>query len=54
MLAGRPGRDLANNVEGYVGISYWSKQNSRAYDLFGKIKIVDRTTQSAGQTVVAE
>lgn len=46
-------KDLAN-VEGYVGIPYWSKQNNRTYDLFNKMKIVERTTQTAGQTVVAD
>lgn len=46
-------KDLAN-VEGFVGIPYWSKQNNRTYDLFDKMKIVERTTQAAGQSVVAD
>ena len=45
--------DLAN-VEGYVGIPYWSKQNKRLYDLFDKMRIVERTRQAGGQTVVAD
>jgi hypothetical protein len=46
-------KDLAN-VEGYVGIPYRSKQSNRTYDLFDKMTIVERTTQSDGQTVVAD
>ena len=46
-------RDLAN-VEGYVGIPYWSKQNNTTYDLFSKMKIVERTSHAGGQTVIAD
>jgi hypothetical protein len=46
-------RDLAN-VEGYVGIPYWSKQNNTTYDLFNKMKIVERTSHAGGQTVIAD
>ncbi len=46
-------RNLAN-VEGYVGIPYWSKQNNTAYDLFDKMKIVERTSHASGQTVIAD
>jgi hypothetical protein len=42
------------NVEGYVGIPYWSKQNNRTYDLFDKMKVVERTLQPDGETVVAD
>jgi len=45
--------DLAN-VERYVGIPYWSKRNHRTYDLFDKMKIVERTVQADGQTVVVD
>jgi hypothetical protein len=46
-------RDLAN-VEGYVGIPYWSKQQNRTYDLFDKMKVVERTAQPGGVMVVAD
>jgi hypothetical protein len=46
-------RDLAN-VEGYVGIPYWSRQNNRTYDLFDKMKVVERTTRPDGVAVVAD
>ena len=42
------------NVEGFVGIPYWSKQNNHTYDLFDRIKVVERTRQREGETVVAE
>jgi len=45
-------RDLAN-VEGYVGIPYWSKQQNRRYDLFDRMKVRERTRQAAGETVIA-
>jgi hypothetical protein len=46
-------KDLSN-VEDYVGIPYWSKQNNRSYDLFDKMRIVQRMTQDGGQVVVTE
>jgi hypothetical protein len=42
------------DVEGYVDIPYWSKQNNRTYTLFDKIKVVERTRQPAGETVVTD
>jgi hypothetical protein len=42
------------HVEGFVGIPYWSRQNNRTYALFDKMKIVVRTTQASGQSVVAD
>jgi hypothetical protein len=42
------------DVEGYVDIPYWSKQNNRTYDLFDKIKVVERTLQPTGEMVVAD
>jgi hypothetical protein len=46
-------KDL-ENVEGFVGIPYWSKQNNRTYDLFDRVKIMERSTQPGGQSVVVD
>lgn len=47
-------KDL-ENVEGFVGIPYWSKQNNTTYDLFDRIKVIERSTLSAGgQSVVVD
>jgi hypothetical protein len=46
-------KDLAD-VEGYVGIPYFSRQTNTTYYLFDKISVVERTVQPAGQTVVAD
>ena len=46
-------KDL-ENVEGFVGIPYWSKQNNRTYDLFDRIKIIERSTLPGGQSVVVD
>jgi hypothetical protein len=46
-------RDLSN-VEGYVGIPYWSKQSNRFYDLFDRVTVIQRSTPGEGQTVVAD
>jgi hypothetical protein len=43
-----------SDVEGYVGIPYWSKQTNHTYDLFDRIKVIQRSMQPAGQTVVAD
>jgi hypothetical protein len=50
-------KDLAHdlsNVEGYVGIPYWSKQSNRFYDLFDRVTIIQRSTQAEGHTVVVD
>jgi hypothetical protein len=46
-------RKLAN-VEGYVGIPYWSKQNNRTFDLFDNVKVIERMQRGRGETVVAD
>ena len=46
-------RDLSD-VEGYVGIPYWSKRQNRRYDLFDQITVMQRTRQPSGETVVAQ
>jgi hypothetical protein len=49
----RLARDLAN-VEGYIGIPYWSKQNNRTYELFDRITVLQRSLQPTGQTVLVD
>jgi hypothetical protein len=46
-------QDLSN-VEGYVGIPYWSHESQRYYDLFDKMIVVSRDKYDAGEKILVD
>jgi hypothetical protein len=42
------------DVQGYVGIPYWSKQQKKTYDLFDKMAVKDRASVAGGQTILVD
>jgi len=43
-----------SDIEGYVGIPYWSARMGKSYDLFDKMNILSRKTLSGGAYIEAE
>jgi hypothetical protein len=43
-----------SDVEGYVGISYYSKKNRQTYKLFDRMKVIERSGSAAAGRVRAE
>jgi hypothetical protein len=42
------------NVEGYVGIPYWSKQFQKTFPLLDRLRVISRTVRPAGETIEVE
>ena len=43
-----------SDIEGYVGIPYWSARMGKSYDLFDKMKILSRKPSAGGTYIEAE
>ncbi|HUW40820.1 MAG TPA: DUF6675 family protein [Rectinemataceae bacterium] len=43
-----------SDVRGYVGIPYWSQYQRQTYELFDRMKIIERSAGPDGATTVAE
>jgi len=45
---------LLSNIEGYVGIPYWSVREQKTYDLFDRVKVLSTKTIPGGAYIEAE